>query len=132
MSREGVPLVVIQRQLGHAELGVTSVYLRGIDNPEIVHAVHERQAPMIPAANGLRLPRWAKPARGRAVWRGPLEQVQAEGFSIELLERSKLGLVERLVARKPGPGWAGNSSRRPRSDWCSGGERNLGARPAAK
>ena len=42
MSREGVPLVVIQRQLGHADLGVTSVYLRGIDNTEIVHAVHER------------------------------------------------------------------------------------------
>ena len=36
--------------------------------------------------------------------REPLEQVQAEGFSIELLERSKLGLVERLVALKPGPG----------------------------
>jgi hypothetical protein len=30
--------------------------------------------------------------------------VQAEGFSIEVLERSKLGLVERLLARKPGPG----------------------------
>jgi len=57
MSREGVPLVVIQRQLGHADLGVTSVYLRGIDNTEIVHAVHERPAPMIPAVNGLRLPR---------------------------------------------------------------------------
>jgi len=28
MSREGVPLVVIQRQLGHADLGITSVYLR--------------------------------------------------------------------------------------------------------
>ena len=55
MSREGVPLVVIQRQLGHADLGVTSVYLRGIDNTEIVHAVHERPAPMIPAGNGLRL-----------------------------------------------------------------------------
>jgi site-specific recombinase XerD len=55
MSREGVPLVVIQRQLGHADLGVTSVYLRGIDNTEIVHAVHERPAPMIPAVNGLRL-----------------------------------------------------------------------------
>jgi len=27
----------------------------------------------------------------------------AEGFSIESLQRSKLGLVERLVARKPGP-----------------------------
>ena len=38
------------------------------------------------------------------VLREPLEHVQAEGFSIELLERSKLGLVERLVARKPGPG----------------------------
>ena len=36
--------------------------------------------------------------------REPLEQLQAEGFSIELLERSKLGLVERLVARKPGLG----------------------------
>jgi hypothetical protein len=55
MSREGVLMVVIQRQLGHADLGVTSVYLRGIDNTEIVHAVHERPAPMIPAGNGLRL-----------------------------------------------------------------------------
>jgi ubiquinone/menaquinone biosynthesis C-methylase UbiE len=38
------------------------------------------------------------------VLREPLEHVRAEGFSIELLERSKLGLVERLVARKPRPG----------------------------
>ena len=38
------------------------------------------------------------------VLREPLEHVQAEGFSIELLERSKLGLVERLLARKPGTG----------------------------
>jgi site-specific recombinase XerD len=53
MSREGVPLVVIQRQLGHADLGITSAYLCGIDNTEIIHAVHERPAPMIPAANGL-------------------------------------------------------------------------------
>jgi hypothetical protein len=36
--------------------------------------------------------------------REPLEPLLAEGFSIELLERSKLGLVERLLARKPGPG----------------------------
>jgi hypothetical protein len=27
MAREGVPLNVIQRQLGHANLGVTSIYL---------------------------------------------------------------------------------------------------------
>ena len=57
MSREGVPLVVIQRQLGHADLRVTSLYLRSIDNTEIVHAIHERPAPMIPATNGLRLTR---------------------------------------------------------------------------
>ena len=54
MSREGVPLVVIQRQLGHADLGITSAYVRGIDNTEIIHAVHERPAPMIPATNALR------------------------------------------------------------------------------
>jgi site-specific recombinase XerD len=53
MSREGVPLVVIQRQLGHANLGITSVYLRGIDNAEIIDTVHARRAPMIPAAAGL-------------------------------------------------------------------------------
>ena len=49
MSREGVSLVVIQRQLGHADLGITSAYLRGIDNTEIIQAVHERPTPMIPA-----------------------------------------------------------------------------------
>jgi hypothetical protein len=32
-------LLVIQRQLGHADLAITSVYLRGIDNTEIVDAV---------------------------------------------------------------------------------------------
>ena len=55
MSCEGVPLVVIQRQLGHADLGITSSYLRGIDNTEIIHAVHERPAPMIRATTGLSL-----------------------------------------------------------------------------
>jgi integrase len=29
MSREGIPLPVIQRQLGHAHLGITSIYLQG-------------------------------------------------------------------------------------------------------
>ncbi len=57
MSREGVPLLVIQRQLGHADLGTTSTYLRGIDNTEIIHTVNERPAPMIPAISGLTLAR---------------------------------------------------------------------------
>jgi hypothetical protein len=34
MAREGVPLIVIQRRLGHSNLGITSVYLQGIDNAE--------------------------------------------------------------------------------------------------
>jgi site-specific recombinase XerD len=55
MAREGVPLNVIQRQLGHANLGITSVYLQGIDNTEIIDTVHARRAPMIPASAGLHL-----------------------------------------------------------------------------
>jgi hypothetical protein len=33
MAREGVQLKVIQRQLGHVNLGVTSVYLDGLTPP---------------------------------------------------------------------------------------------------
>jgi site-specific recombinase XerD len=53
MAREGVPLNVIQRQLGHADLGVTSVYLQGIDNTEVISAVRSRRAPVMPASAGL-------------------------------------------------------------------------------
>ena len=55
MAREGVPLVVIQRQLGHSNLGITSVYLQGIDNAEIIDTVHTRRVPMIPVSTSLRL-----------------------------------------------------------------------------
>jgi hypothetical protein len=49
MAHEGVPLTVIQRQLGHSNLGITSIYLQGIDNAEIIDAVHARRAPLIPS-----------------------------------------------------------------------------------
>jgi DNA-binding transcriptional MerR regulator len=39
LAREGVPLNIIQRQLGHANLGTTSIYLQGIDPEEIITAV---------------------------------------------------------------------------------------------
>jgi integrase len=48
LAHEGVPPVVIQRQLGHSNLGITSVPLQGIDNAEIIEAVHARRAPMVP------------------------------------------------------------------------------------
>ena len=35
-ASEGVPLIVIQRQLGHTNLGTTSVYLQGVDSDEII------------------------------------------------------------------------------------------------
>jgi integrase/recombinase XerD len=53
MAQEGIPLVVIQRQLGHANLGITSIYLQGIDSSEIIDTVHARPAPTISATAGL-------------------------------------------------------------------------------
>jgi hypothetical protein len=54
-KHEGVPLIVIERQPGHSNLGITSIYLQGIDNAEIIDAVHGRRAPMIPVSASLRL-----------------------------------------------------------------------------
>ena len=54
LAHEGVPLVVIQRQLGHCNLGVTSIYLQGIDSSEIIDTVHSRPAPVISASSSLR------------------------------------------------------------------------------
>ena len=54
MGHEGVPLIVIQRQLGHSNLGITSIYLQGIDNAEIIEAAHARRAPMVPVSTALR------------------------------------------------------------------------------
>jgi site-specific recombinase XerD len=53
MAREGVPPIVIQR-LGHTNLGITSIYLQGVDNAEIIDTVHARRAPMIPVHSSLR------------------------------------------------------------------------------
>jgi integrase len=57
MAHEGVPLVVIQRQLGHANLGITSIYLQGIDSAEIIDTVHGRPSPMISTSAGLQISR---------------------------------------------------------------------------
>ena len=49
LAREGVPLNVIQRELGDTNLGVTSTYLQGIDNAEMINTIHTRRLPMIPS-----------------------------------------------------------------------------------
>ncbi len=53
LARAGVPINIIQRQLGHTDLGTTSTYLQGIDPSEIVTAVHSRRPPMMPASAAL-------------------------------------------------------------------------------
>src|SRR5215213_3145232 len=50
MARERVPLIVIQRRLGHTNLGIPSIYLEGIDITEIIDTVHARRAPTVPCA----------------------------------------------------------------------------------
>ena len=55
LAREGVPLNIIQRQLGHTNLGTTSIYLQGIDTEQIIATVHARRAPVMPVRAGLLL-----------------------------------------------------------------------------
>jgi site-specific recombinase XerD len=50
LAREGVAVNIIQRELGHTDLGTTSTYLQGIDPSEIIDAVRSRRQPTIPAA----------------------------------------------------------------------------------
>jgi ubiquinone/menaquinone biosynthesis C-methylase UbiE len=46
------------------------------------------------------------PLQGDHLVREPLDHLRREGFEIERVERLKLGLVERVAARKPRPGSA--------------------------
>jgi hypothetical protein len=54
MAREGVPLVVIQRQPGHSNLGLTPSTERHRD-AEVIETVHPRRAPMISVSVSRRL-----------------------------------------------------------------------------
>jgi ubiquinone/menaquinone biosynthesis C-methylase UbiE len=62
---------------------------------------HVAAAPRPARAIQWLLERATIPLGGEHLRRRPLRQVQVEGFQIERRERSKLGIVERLVARKP-------------------------------
>ena len=55
LLHEGIPLPLIQRQLGHAYLSTTGTYLQGISSEEIISTVHARRAPMMHASAGLAL-----------------------------------------------------------------------------
>jgi site-specific recombinase XerD len=55
LLHEGIPLPLIQRQLGHSHLSTTGTYLQGIDTEEIISTVRARHAPMMHASAGLAL-----------------------------------------------------------------------------
>ena len=55
LARESVAINIIQRQLGHTDLGTTSACLQGIDPSEIIDAVRSRRPPTISATAGLAL-----------------------------------------------------------------------------
>lgn len=43
MASRNVPLIVIRRQLGHSTLGITSIYVQGTHNVEIIETVRARR-----------------------------------------------------------------------------------------
>jgi len=55
------------------------------------------------------------------VLREPLDHLRAEGFEIERLERSKLGIVERVAARKPAEARTFNGQARSRGGLARNG-----------
>ena len=55
LMHEGIPLPLIQRQLGHSQLSTSGTYLEGINTEEIISTVHARRAPMMHATAGLTL-----------------------------------------------------------------------------
>jgi site-specific recombinase XerD len=55
LMHEGIPLPLIQRQLGHSHLSTTGTYPKGINNEESISTVHARRAPMMHTSAGLSL-----------------------------------------------------------------------------
>lgn len=45
LVREGVPVHILQRQLGHANLAVTTVYLASVAPEEVLAVAHQRRQP---------------------------------------------------------------------------------------
>ena len=53
MAREGVPLIVIQPQLGHPNLGLPQSTCKAPTTQRITDTVHARRAPMVSVFSSL-------------------------------------------------------------------------------
>src|SRR6059036_2080407 len=51
LVREGVPVHILQRQLGHANLAVTTIYLSSVAAEEVLAASHHRPPPTVAVAH---------------------------------------------------------------------------------
>jgi Phage integrase family len=137
LAREGVPLNIIQRQLGHANLGTTSIYLQGIDPEEIIATVHMRRTPMMSASAGpstliktrpLRagapprsrsaLTKRASERDGRDEWSSSMASVGSMWLrQLPSSSRSSTQGSASAVRRSRGSRWP----REARRSWCEGG-----------
>jgi integrase len=55
LAREGVPLPILQRHLGHRNMATTSISLSGIGTDEVIATMAAGPAPMMTASAGLEL-----------------------------------------------------------------------------
>jgi hypothetical protein len=115
LASEAVVLNVVRRQLGHANLGITSVHPQGIDNAEIIDTVDARREPMIPqrrpACTALTtrpapLPSFAKRSRGCCLAAGsgssrPVANFHVSAEALALVKASP-GITIHQIAEKMG------------------------------
>jgi hypothetical protein len=48
LMTEGHPMVVLQRQLRHANLQVTTIYMQAFPNRKVIDAIRSRPMPTLP------------------------------------------------------------------------------------
>jgi integrase len=105
LAREGAPLNIIQRQLGHANLGTTSIYLQGIDPEEIIALGPDEPG----ARTRLVETRASRPERSSAARRArhsPFAQGSSKGRTLR--GSSPAGSINTCLLRqrsKRGPFW---------------------------
>jgi hypothetical protein len=112
--REGVPLIVIQRQLSHSNLGITSVYLQGIDNAEIIETSTPAASPWSRSTHPCRADESRPDAARRAERKRSTERRHSEARA-ERLAAPVVAAVEGAIVLSRAERHPGRGSRSPPS-----------------